>query len=116
MAWFRGCSISFDVNGNGVIEQGEAVNATPTGGTTYQAVFAGVGGASGTRTVSAVGWDGWSNSTLTTISVNVGGPAPVLVPNVVGLTQAAATTAITGAGLVVGTVTTQASATVAAGM
>ena len=43
------------------------------------------------------------------------GPAPVLVPNVVGLTQAAATTAITGAGLVVGTVTTQASGTVAAG-
>ena len=37
------------------------------------------------------------------------------VPNVVGLTQAAATTAITGAGLVVGTVTTPASGTVAAG-
>ncbi len=33
--------------------------------------------------------------------------APVLVPNVVGLTQAAASTAITNAGLVVGTVTTQ---------
>lgn len=43
------------------------------------------------------------------------GPAPVLVPNVVGLTQAAATTSITGVGLVVGTVTTQPSATVAAG-
>ena len=34
------------------------------------------------------------------------GPANVNVPNVVGLTQAAATTAITGAGLVLGTVTT----------
>ena len=43
------------------------------------------------------------------------GPAPVSVPNVVGLTQAAATTAITGAGLVVGTVSTQNSASVAAG-
>jgi beta-lactam-binding protein with PASTA domain len=43
------------------------------------------------------------------------GPAQVAVPNVVGLTQAAATTAITGAGLVVGTVTTGASSTVAAG-
>jgi len=37
------------------------------------------------------------------------------VPNVVGDTQAAATTAITGAGLVVGTVTTQSSPTVASG-
>jgi beta-lactam-binding protein with PASTA domain len=43
------------------------------------------------------------------------GPAPVSVPNVVGDTQAAATTAITGAGLVIGTVTMQSSATVAAG-
>ena len=40
---------------------------------------------------------------------------PVTVPNVVNQTQAAATTAITGAGLVVGTVTQQSSATVAAG-
>jgi hypothetical protein len=38
------------------------------------------------------------------------------VPNVVGLTQAAASTAITGAGLVVGTVTMQGSTTVAAGL
>ena len=43
------------------------------------------------------------------------GPAPVTVPNVVGLTQAAATTAITGAGLTLGTVSTANSATVAAG-
>ena len=42
-------------------------------------------------------------------------PAPVSVPNVVNLTQAAATTALTTAGLVVGTVTTAASGTVAAG-
>ena len=39
----------------------------------------------------------------------------VTVPNVVNLTQAAATTAITGAGLTVGTVTQASSATVAAG-
>jgi hypothetical protein len=43
------------------------------------------------------------------------GPAGVSVPNVVGLTQAAATTAIVNAGLVVGTITQQASATVPAG-
>ena len=41
--------------------------------------------------------------------------ASVSVPNVVGLTQAAATTAVTGAGLTVGTVTTQSSSTVPAG-
>ncbi|MBK7904866.1 MAG: PASTA domain-containing protein [Proteobacteria bacterium] len=40
---------------------------------------------------------------------------PTTVPNVVNLTQAAATTALTGAGLVVGTVTQQSSATVAVG-
>src|SRR5205823_173905 len=39
----------------------------------------------------------------------------VAVPNVVGLTQAAATTTITGAGLVVGTVTTASSNTVPSG-
>jgi hypothetical protein len=40
----------------------------------------------------------------------------VVVPNVVGDTQAAATTAITGASLTLGTVTTQSSATVATGV
>ncbi len=43
------------------------------------------------------------------------GPAPVSVPNVVGDTQAAATTAITGAGLTLGTVTMQSSSTVTSG-
>src|ERR1700676_4137726 len=43
------------------------------------------------------------------------GPQMVTVPNVGGLTQAAATTAITGAKLIVGTVTQQTSNTVAAG-
>jgi hypothetical protein len=43
------------------------------------------------------------------------GPAQDAVPNVVGDTLSAATTAINGAGLVVGTVTTQSSTTVAPG-
>jgi hypothetical protein len=43
------------------------------------------------------------------------GPAQVAVPNVVGDTQTAATSAVTGAGLVLGTVTPQASATIPAG-
>jgi len=50
--------------------------------------------------------------------VNIAGaaaPATVVVPNVVNATQAAATTAITGAGLVVGAVTTATSTTVPAG-
>jgi len=44
-----------------------------------------------------------------------GGAAKVSVPNVVGDTQAAATTAVTGAGLTVGTVTEASSAAVASG-
>ena len=43
------------------------------------------------------------------------GPPKVAVPNVVGLTQAAATSAITGATLTVGTVTTASSTTVPSG-
>ena len=42
-------------------------------------------------------------------------PAQVSVPNVVGASQAAATTAISGAGLTLGTVTMQASSTVMSG-
>jgi pimeloyl-ACP methyl ester carboxylesterase len=48
----------------------------------------------------------WSFTTLT---------SGVSVPNVVGLTQAAATTSITGVGLVVGALTTASSGTVASG-
>ncbi|HXI27519.1 MAG TPA: PASTA domain-containing protein, partial [Vicinamibacterales bacterium] len=43
------------------------------------------------------------------------GPPKVAAPNAVGLTQAAASTAITNAGLIVGTVTTQSSTTVPSG-
>lgn len=48
-------------------------------------------------------------------SVSTNPPPSVTVPNVVGMTQAAAATAITSAGLTVGTVTTQSSSTVASG-
>jgi hypothetical protein len=43
------------------------------------------------------------------------GPVPISVPNVVGMTQAAAQTAVTAAGLTVGTVTTAYHSTVPAG-
>jgi beta-lactam-binding protein with PASTA domain len=49
------------------------------------------------------------------VSSGSSGPSQVAVPNVVGLTQAAATTAITGANLTVGAVTTAFSSTVPAG-
>ncbi|TLZ29790.1 MAG: PASTA domain-containing protein [Gammaproteobacteria bacterium] len=53
----------------------------------------------------------------TQADVQIGSPPPptVLVPNVVGQMQAAATSAITGAGLTVGTVTMQSSTTVPSG-
>jgi YVTN family beta-propeller protein len=50
-----------------------------------------------------------------TATFNSTGPMQVVVPNVVGQTQAAATTSITSAGLVVGTVTQESSSTVASG-
>jgi hypothetical protein len=55
-----------------------------------------------------------ANGSAVAIVVSTGA-ASVSVPNVVGLTQAAATTAITNAGLTLGAVTLQASTTVAAG-
>src|SRR5437762_13430598 len=53
----------------------------------------------------------------TQADVQIGSPPPptVLVPNVVGQMQAAATSAITSAGLTLGTVALQCSSTVAAG-
>src|SRR5205807_7347754 len=49
------------------------------------------------------------------VSTGATPPTPVAVPNVVGQTQAAATSAITSAGLTRGTVTQQSSTTVASG-
>ena len=58
--------------------------------------------------------DTWTR--LTEVEAYAGAPiSTVNVPNVVGLTQAAATTSLTGAGLAVGTVTTASSPTVPAG-
>ena len=73
-----------------------------------------------------VGWSGPCSGTspcdvvanddqFVTATFNSTAPMQVAVPNVVGQTQAAATTAITGAGLVPGTMTQQASSAVASG-
>lgn len=63
---------------------------------------------------SVTGGSGTASSNVTGIAVACSATT-VSVPNVVGGTQAAATAAITGAGLTVGTVTMQSSATVASG-
>jgi len=55
------------------------------------------------------------NETSTVDLVVSSGPPQVAVPNVVGQSQSAASTAITGAGLTVGTVTQQTSSSVASG-
>lgn len=62
--------------------------------------------------LSACGGGGGGESGPTVVA---SGPSPVSVPNVVGDTQAVATTAITGADLIVGTVTMQSSTTVGSG-
>jgi beta-lactam-binding protein with PASTA domain/beta-glucanase (GH16 family) len=65
--------------------------------------------------VAEVTANGSSKTASSTFSV-IGAPTTnVTVPNVVGDTQAAATSAITGAGLVLGSVNTQSSTTVARG-
>src|SRR5205807_5530243 len=58
-----------------------------------------------------------ASGSAVTLVVSTGspGPAQVTVPNVVGQSQAAATSAITAAGLTMGAVTQQSSSTVAAG-
>src|SRR5437763_11840802 len=58
-----------------------------------------------------------ASASAVNLVVSSGAPAPaqVAVPNVVGETEAAATSAITSAGLTAGTVTMQSSATVASG-
>lgn len=56
-----------------------------------------------------------ASGTAVAIVVSSGPPPPVAVPSVVGQSQSAATSALTGAGLAVGSVSTEASSTVASG-
>ena len=63
---------AFDIDGNGVSDTGDAVLATKTGANTYQATFANVSGSSGVRAVRAIAWDSASNTSLASLSVNVG--------------------------------------------
>ncbi len=94
------------------------LTATKSGATTIT-VSVGVGSiqagnSNGTITVTASGASNSPQSIPVTLTVSLGS-VTVTVPNVVGLTQAAAETAITDGGLTVGTVTTATSPTVPAG-
>jgi hypothetical protein len=69
--------VSFDANGDGTISQNEIVEATATGATTYQAVFANVSGSVGQRTLTATATDGVGFATGQTVNLNVtSGAAP----------------------------------------
>jgi len=86
--------------------------------TTSSTLYSGAINVSATEVLQAIAVaSGYANSQVAeaTYTIQTSAPIQVAVPNVVGDTQAAATTAITGAGLVLGTVATQASSTVPSG-
>ena len=101
-------------------------NVSSTPATTVGTITLGAGGSgifsttsleAGTYSVTA-SYSGDSNyevSASSAMPLTITMPTTVLVPNVVGLTESAATTSITGAGLVVGTVSTASSSTVPSG-
>jgi hypothetical protein len=103
-----GCTSTCSVS----LPPGANVNlvATPNTGSTF-------GGWSGAGcTPRMIECDVTMNAGATvTATFNSTGPVQVAVPNVVGMTQPAATSTITGAGLTVGTVSMQSSATVLSG-
>ncbi len=108
--------VNFDVNGDGVVDETtEVFQATATGGSGYTASIPGISGPTGTRTVMVIAFDPSGNPGAALVPVQVGAVAQISVPYVIGQIQTAATTAITGAGLKLGTVTTQSSSTVTAG-
>jgi kumamolisin len=88
--------------------------AAPGSGTSTLTLTVAPTTVTGMYPISVTGTGG-SVTQMTTVTLTVTAAAQVAVPNVVGDTQAAATTAITGAGLVVGTVTMTTSPTVPSG-
>ncbi len=95
--------VLFDVNGDGVIDDvTETFAATFTAPSTFTVTIPATSGPAGTRTLTAVAFDPSDNPGVANIKINVGSVAPVTVPNVVNQAEAAATAAITSAGLDVG--------------
>jgi len=94
----------------------QAADALKTAGfvagtVTYDAEAVGAPGAVIAQTPSA----GTKTDKGTPVTLKVAGPQPVIVPSIVGQTQANASTALQAAGLSLGDPITQSSATVAAG-
>ena len=87
-----------------------AINANSTA-----VIFTPAAGFSGQGSFSYAIADGRGGSASANVTVTVNPAPPVAVPNVVNATQAAASAAITGAGLTVGAITQASSATVPAG-
>jgi hypothetical protein len=82
-------AVSFDVNGNGVIDAGEQVAAKASGTNTYKATFPALSGKAGVRTITASAGDPTGNTATTSLSVNVVAPNPV--PSLASLTPPSAT-------------------------
>ena len=100
-------TVSFDVNGDGVIEPTEVLTAKSSGTNTYTATFPALSGPAGTRTVTASAVDPTGNSTATKVSVNAVTPNPVpalstLSPNSAAHGGAAFTLTVNGTNLVSG--------------
>ena len=113
-----GCSVSY-VSVPNVVNQTQAIASTAitlavlTVGSITEAYSSTVApGSVISQDPSAGAWV--SPGTVVALTVSKG-PAPVSVPNVVGMTQAAASAAMTGAGLTVGTVRQACSSTVPTG-
>jgi hypothetical protein len=72
-------TVSFDVNGDGIIDASEVVTATSTGPDTYQAVFSSISGPSGARTIEVTAADTSYNYGTATVTVQVSATAPPTV-------------------------------------
>jgi hypothetical protein len=100
-------TVSFDVNGDGVIEPSEVLTAKSSGTNTYTATFPALSGTAGTRTITAAAVDPTGNSKTATVSVNVVAPNPVpaltsLLPSSATHGGAAFTLTVNGSSLVSG--------------
>jgi hypothetical protein len=100
-------TVSFDVNGDGVIEPSEVLTAKSSGTNTYTATFPALSGTAGTRTVTASAVDPTGNSTTTKVSVSAVTPNPTpslstLSPNSATHGGAAFTLTVNGTNLVTG--------------
>ena len=100
-------TVSFDVNGNGVIDPGETIAAKASGTNLYKATFPALSGPPGTRVITAAAADVIGNSASTQISVNVQQPNPApsltsLVPPNATHGGKAFTLTVNGANLVSG--------------